>query len=201
MRAGPDEPPVPESTPSPGCAPTIDELRYETVKINVAQPDRQGASGIWVVTGWEMIEPAEQADPARPTPRSTAFLEAFLQARIDGEGAEAFADLAEDDPFADERVDQEIPLLYATSTGAPYERSEFELVDGPVWPEGGMQFEVRLFAENDETVVEQVFSLERDETGRLRLVYDFRRRGWDRSPRPPRTGRPCPWSTASSTAR
>ena len=35
-----------------------------------------------------------------------------------------------------------------------------------------MQFEVRLFAENDQTVVEQLFSLDRDETGRLRLVYD-----------------------------
>ena len=30
------------------CAPTIDELRYETVKITVAQPDRRGLSG----SGW-----------------------------------------------------------------------------------------------------------------------------------------------------
>jgi hypothetical protein len=156
-----------------GCAPTIDELRYETVKINVAQLDRQGPSGIWVVTGWEMIEPAAQADPRVVEAEATALLEAFLQARIDGQGAEGLTDLPEDDPFADVRVDQRIPLLYATSTGVPYERSELELVDGPVWPRGGMQFEVRLFAENGETVMEQFFSLERDATNRLRLVYDF----------------------------
>jgi hypothetical protein len=75
------------------------------------------------------------------------------------------------------RVDREIPLLYATSTGAPYERSEFEIVHGPVWPSGRIRLEVRLFAENGGTVVEQVFSLERDETGRLRLVYDFEATG------------------------
>jgi hypothetical protein len=100
-------------------------------------------------------------------------VEPFLQARIDGDGAEGFADLAEYDEFADVRVDREIPLLYATTTGAPYERSEFDVVDGPVWPEGQMRVEVRLFAESGQTLVEQVFSLERDETGRLRLVYDF----------------------------
>ena len=166
----------PTDPEGPGCAPTIDELRYETVKINVAQLDRQGPSGIWVVTGWEMIEPFEQIAPPSDA-EITALLEAFFQARIDGEGAEGFVDVAEYDPFADVRVDREIPLLYATSTGAPYARSEFEVVDGPVWPLGSMQFEVRLFADNDATVVEQVFSLERDETGRLRLVYDFEPEG------------------------
>ena len=170
--------PLYPTDPEPaGCAPTIDELRYETVKINVTQPVRQGPSGIWVVTGWEMIEPFEQIAPSSDA-EITALLEAFLQARIDGEGAEEFADFAEYDPFP-ERVNREIPLLYSTSTGAPYERSEFELVDGPVWPSGWMQFEVRLFAENGETVVEQVFSLERDGTGPLRLVYDFQPMGPD----------------------
>ena len=155
----------------PGCAPTIDEFQYETVKINVAQLDRQGPSGIWVVTGWERIEPFEQTAP--PSDAEIAeLLKPFLQARIDGDGAEGFADVAEYDPFADQRVDREIPLLYATSTGAPYERSEFEVVGGPVWPSGRTQLEVRLFAENGD-VVEQRFSLERDEAGRLRLVYDF----------------------------
>jgi len=180
----------PTDPEGPGCAPTIDELRYETVKINVAQLDRQGPSGIWVVTGWEMIEPFEQIAPPSDA-EITAFLEAFLQARIDGEGAEEFADVAEYDPFTSQRVDDpEIPLLYATSTGAPYERSEFELVDGPVWPDGWMQFVVRLFAENGETVVEQVFSLQRDETGRLRLLYDFE---------PYRTG-PVPRTTENGKA-
>jgi hypothetical protein len=75
--------------------------------------------------------------------------------------------------LSDELADREVPLLYATSSGARYERSEFEPVDGPVWPSGWMQFEVRLFAQGGDTVVEQVFSLERDETGRMRPVYNF----------------------------
>jgi hypothetical protein len=177
--------------PEAGCGPTIDDLRYETVKINVAQLYRQGPTGIWVVTGWEEIEPFEQVAPPSET-EITALMEAFLQARIDGAGAEGFADLAEYDPFADMRVDREIPLLYATSTGAPYERSEFEIVDGPVWPEGRMQVAVRLFADSGATVVEQVFSLERDETGRLRLVYDFEPTGPE--------GRPVLATTENGTA-
>jgi len=46
-----------------------------------------------------------------------------------------------------------------------------------VWPSGWMRFEVRLFAKNGETVVEQLFSLERGGAGRLRLVYDFQPTG------------------------
>jgi hypothetical protein len=155
-----------------GCAPTLDELRYETVKIHVAQLDRQGPSGIWVVTGWDIIEPFEQTPP--PSDAEIAeLLEPFLQARIDGDGAEGLAEVAEYDPFADRRVDPGIPLLYATSTGSSYERSEFEVVGGgPGWPSGRTQLEVRLFAENGD-VVEQRFSLESDEAGLLRLVYDF----------------------------
>ena len=159
--------------PEGGCAPTIDDIRYETVKINVARPVREAPSGIWVVTGWEVIEPSEQVAPPSEA-EITASLGAFLQARIDGEGAEGFVDVAEDDPFAPERVDSEIPLLYATSTGAAYGRSEFELVDGPVWPSGSMQFEVRLFAQDGDTVVEQIFSVDRDGTGRARVVFDFK---------------------------
>ena len=153
------------------CAPTIDELRYETVKITVGQPDRQGPDGIWVVTGWEIIEPAEQIAPLSDA-ELRAFLEPFLQARIDGAGAEDFAEFTDGDENADQRVDQPIPLLYATSRGTTYERSEFEIVDGPRWPLAWMQLEVRLFAENDGVVVEQLFELDRDETGLLRLVYD-----------------------------
>jgi len=156
-----------------GCAPTLDELRYETVKIRVAQLAGQGPSGIWVVTGWEIVEPFAQADPRVVEAEATALLEDFLQARIDGEGAEGLADLPEDHQLSDELADREVPLLYSTSSGARYERSEFELVDRPVWPSGWMQFEVRLFAQGDDTVVEQVFSLERDETGRMRPVYNF----------------------------
>ena len=152
-----------------GCAPTIDGLRYETVKIQVAQLARQG--GIWVVTGWEVIEPAEQVAPASDA-EIDASLGAFLQARIDGRGAEDLAGVAEDDPLASQRIGHAIPLLYGTSSGAAYERSEFDLVEGPVWPSGQMRFDVRLFADGGNTVVEQVFWLERDERGRLRLWYD-----------------------------
>jgi hypothetical protein len=154
-----------------GCAPTIDDRRYEMVKINVAQLDRRGPLGIWVVTGWEMIEPAEQVAPPSDA-EIEASLAAFLQARIDGEGAEDLVDVTGDDPLAGERVGQGIPLLYATSSGAPYERSEFEVVEEPQWPSGAMRFTARLFTEDGESVVEQSFSLERDGTGRLRLGYD-----------------------------
>ena len=156
--------------PEGGCAPTLDELRYETVKINVAQLVREGPRGIWVVTGWRMIEPFEQVAPPSDA-EITASLGAFLQARIDGAGAEDLADVSENDQNADERVEA-IPLLYATSNGAPFERSEFELVEGPVWPTGWTKFEVRLFAGDGKTAVEQAFSMTRDETGRLRLAYE-----------------------------
>ena len=158
---------------SDGCAPTLDELRYETVRINVARPVRQDSKGIWVVTGWEMLEPFEQAVPPSDT-EIGELADAFVQARIDGNGAEGFIDFPEYDELANELVAREVPLLYATSTGAAYERSELEVVDGPVWPEGRMQVELKLFAENGATQVEQVFSVGRDETGRLRLLYDFR---------------------------
>ena len=49
----------------------------------------------------------------------------------------------------------DIPLLYATTSGAPYERYEIERVDGPRWPYGNMTFSARLFADGDATVVEQ----------------------------------------------
>jgi hypothetical protein len=66
--------------------------------------------------------------------------------------------------------DEQVPLLYATTGGTPYERSEFERVQGPVWPTGWIELKVRLFAE-DGTVVEQSFVVVRQENGRLGLVY------------------------------
>jgi hypothetical protein len=92
---------------------------------------------------------------------ATALVEAFLQARVDGEGAEEY--LA---PAA-----SKIPLLYATTSGDPYERSEFELVRGPVWPGGWREHEVRLFAAGGSTVVKQSFLVERDEDGRPVVVH------------------------------
>jgi hypothetical protein len=137
------------------CAPTIDEQRYETVSIDLAQPGRQGPSGIWVVADWTMGAPFSQSVPQ--TDEAAALVEAFLQARIEGEGAEEYLEVAED----------EVPLLYMTTGGAPYERFEFEQVGGPRWPFGSTEFEVRLFA--GETVVEQRIHTPWD--GRLGLEY------------------------------
>ena len=155
-----------------GCAPTSDDGGSETVKINIAQLDRKGPGGIWVVTNWEIIEPATGAG-APSEAEIQASLGAFLQARIDGEGAEAFVNVSEYAFLAEEWVEPTVPLLYATSSGEPYERSAFDVVDGTAWPTGSMQVEVRLFADDDKTVVEQRFWLERDEAGRLRVVYRF----------------------------
>jgi len=125
------------------CAPTIDESRYETVSLDLSQLGRRGPDGIWVVSRWTMTAPFTQADPSVVEANATARLEDFLRARIEGEGAEGYVDV------------EEVPLLYATTTGAPYERSELERVSEPQWPYGDMEFEVRLFAEGGETVVEQ----------------------------------------------
>jgi hypothetical protein len=159
-----------------GCAPTIDQFRYETVKIKVAQLGVQGPSGIWVVARWEMLpasdEPMtyallaltqrqiEQVAPPSDA-EATALLEAFLQARVEGEGAEEYLSTPSG----------EFPLPYATTSGASYERSEFELVQGPVWPTGRMEFEVRLFADGGKTVVEQPFVLDRAAGGSLGLSF------------------------------
>jgi hypothetical protein len=46
--------------------------------------------------------------------------------------------------------------MYATTSGAPYERYEFERVSEPMWPYAGyITFAVRLYADNGATVVEQ----------------------------------------------
>ena len=168
------------------CAPTLDALRYETVAVDVFQPGRRGPDGIWVVDGWELREsessdanalsgllyPEFDGQVAQVVPPSdaevTALLEAFLGARVEGEGAEQYLlREPEESPFEN----RDVPLLYATTSGAPYERSEIGHVQGPVWPSGWSEFKVRLFA--DETVVEQVFAVVREQDGRLGLVYGF----------------------------
>jgi hypothetical protein len=170
----------PDDPEGRGCAPTIDEYRYETVYVGAETPFRvaDDPSAIWVVTRWAMLRPSDVAPNYRDyngdivrrqvrqvVPASdaeaTALVEAFLQARVDGEGAEEYLSPAT----------SQIPLLYATTSGDPYERSEFELVQGPVWPGGWREFTVRLFATGASTVVEQPFLVERDEDGRPVLVY------------------------------
>ncbi|MBA2633152.1 MAG: hypothetical protein H0U86_09175 [Chloroflexi bacterium] len=150
-RTNPLYPPQPGSQDrGESCAPTIDDLTYESVSLDLVQPDRQGPGGIWAVSRWSLTAPFEQADPTVAEAQATARLEAFLAARIAGRGAEGYVDV-----YAD-WLEREVPLLYATSSGAPYERFEFERVDGPNWPYGGyITFSIRLFADDGATVVEQ----------------------------------------------
>jgi hypothetical protein len=128
------------------CAPTLDDRNYESVSVDLAQLDREGLDGIWVVNRWRLTAPFVQADPVAVEAQGTERLEEFLAARIAGSGAEGRVQVDSD-------VD--VPLLYATTSGAPYERYEIERVDGPRWPDAFMTFSVRLFADGDATVVEQ----------------------------------------------
>jgi len=89
-------------------------------------------------------EPSATASVTAPS-STTELLNGFLEARVAGEGAQQYLDFPEED----------IPLLYATTSGAPYERAEFEPVLGIEWPYGWVAFKVRLFA--GDTVVEQLF--------------------------------------------
>ncbi len=118
--------------------------------------------------------------PERTTPPSeaelTALLSGFLEARVAGDGAQQYLSVPEED----------IPLLYATTSGAPYERGEFEQVLGIEWPYGWIAFKVRLFA--GDTVVEQLFftnyhDLERFPAGgHLDLAYQGDGFGTDIAP-------------------
>ena len=177
---GQTNPMYPNDPDGRGCAPTIDESRYETVMINADAPVRDATNevrddGIWVVTRWTMLQPSDmpitsiddfhrrQVQQVAPPSddEADAFTRDFLQARVNGEGAEEYAHTAADAP---------IPLLYTTSSGARYDRFELEAVRGPVWPSGWVEYEVRLFAD-DGTVVEQPFLLDRRADGRLVLLY------------------------------
>lgn len=171
---GRTNPLYPNDTRGGGCAPTIDEVRYEHVGIDLYQPIRRDPTGIWVVTRFEMLEPLEQTAPPSDA-EVTGLVDAFLRARIAGRGAEPFVDVGDESSSG-----WEVPLLYATSGGAPYERGEFEVVDGPTWQSGWMRLRVRLFADGGATVVEQWFHLEPPiETGRASLHYPYR---WDGPP-------------------
>lgn len=138
------------------CEPTIDGSRYEAVAIDVAQLARQGPTGIWVVTGWTMLEPFEPDSRPVLDPSVVGLLDGFVAARIAGAGAERYLD------------GEDVPLLYATSSGAPYERAEYWQVLGYDWPYGDTAFLVSLYA--GDTWVEQLLFL--DANGRtLRLGY------------------------------
>jgi hypothetical protein len=70
----------------------------------------------------------------------------FLDARVAGTGAEGYVEVD---------GQKEVPLLYATTAGAPYERYEIDRLGEPRWPDGLMTLSARLFADGDAVVVEQ----------------------------------------------
>ncbi len=146
-RTNPLYTPGPEPEMGELCAPTIDDLNYESVSIDLVQLDRQGSDGIWVVNRWELRASFAQADPVAVEAQGRERLEEFLAARIAGEGAEGLVALGQ--------YVVNVPLLYSTTLGAPYERYEIERVDGPQWPFASMTFGVRLFADGNSAVVEQ----------------------------------------------
>lgn len=164
----------PDDPEGGNCAPTIDQIHYETVTVRIEQPIQKGPSGIWIVTRSAELPDSdapihdadwfsrqyEQAVP--PTEAELLrFVEAFLDARVAGEGAEEYLL-----PFP------EVPLLYATSGGASYERSEVGRVEwGPQWPDGAFRVTVRLFANAGDVMVEQGFTVWLDENRRFRLGY------------------------------
>jgi hypothetical protein len=136
------------------------------VEIDVAQLGATGQRGIWVVTSWRHPGPSfEQVTPPSEA-EITQFMNDLLEARVAGQGAEDYVDL----PSRDAHLLGGLPLLYATSTGAPYERFEFQPLGAPGWPLGDTAVNVQLFAEGGATVVEQSFMLNR-EGGRLGLDY------------------------------
>ncbi len=157
---------LPEARGGEPCAPTIDELRYEAVRLDLSQPDRRGSDGIWVVSRWTTTRFA-QADPSAVGAEATARLEDFLRARIAGEGAEGYVEV-----FYFSGGSEDVPLLYTTTAGAPYERFEIERVGEPQWPNGDMNFTVRLFAEGGETVVEQPIHLLTEDSGGQKLRHN-----------------------------
>ncbi|HZI45795.1 MAG TPA: hypothetical protein VFD53_11270, partial [Ilumatobacter sp.] len=143
-----------------GCAPTLEGGRHEWVRISLAQPDRRGDDGIWVLTEWEIGGSVEPVD-APADAEASAVLDGFLSARVAGSGAEDYLRTA--------AADMEIAQLYATTTGSPFERFEFERASGPLWPTGDVTFNVQLVADGGQTVVEQSFRMTRDATGLLGL--------------------------------
>ena len=95
-----------------------------------------------------MTAPFVQADPVAVEAQARQRVEQFLAARISGQDAEGYVSVQETD------ADVGVPLLYATTSGASYDRYEFERVGRPRWPDGNVTFSARLFAD-DGTVVEQ----------------------------------------------
>lgn len=113
-----------------------------------------GPGGTPTPTPSATASPSTSPRPAAPPVGAevTELLDRFLEARIAGGGAETFIYGAGED----------VPLLYATTSGARYERAEFAQVLGYEWPYGFAAFKVRLFSRD--TVVEQLFFTPQDLT-------------------------------------
>ena len=131
------------------CAPTLDDLRYETVRVTAYQPLDASPQGIWVVQSSVGQPPFRQTVPPSDA-EIAAAVEPFLQARVNGGGA---GQLVDSDAT-------EIPLLYAASNGARYDRFDHEVLEGPIWPFGTVVLSARLFADGGKSLVEQTFRLE-----------------------------------------
>lgn len=142
-----------------------------------------GALAATLMAGGSSPRPALVVEPPTPSPSAsaspslssqpttppsgaevTALVNGFLEARVAGEGAEQYLDVPDDVVFGHP------PLLYATTSGAPYERAEFGPVVGYEWPYGFTAFTVRLFA--GDTVVEQLVFASAEEPPRLVYVPD-----------------------------
>jgi hypothetical protein len=133
--------------PSLGCAPA-DGNRFETVLVRLEQLVDPGRDGIWIVTRWDPLPPFEQTVP--PTPGEIEdLITRFAQARIAGEGADAF--LLEG--FG------QVPALHATSGGEPYEAFEIVSVSEPQFPSGEVVVTLRMLASGGDIVVEQLLAV------------------------------------------
>jgi hypothetical protein len=156
---GAADPVYPSDPRDGGCVPTMDG-EYEAVEIAVAQPGREGDTGIWVVTSAQTVAPIERVVPLGDA-EAAAIFDGFLQARIDGAGAEEYL----------VGPGGRVRLLYATTDGAAYDRYEFSSVDRAEWPNGLHRFATTIVA-GDGTVVEQDFLLTHEATGTWALEPD-----------------------------
>ncbi len=146
------------SEPETLSDPPLEEQLRNLTFVRDAQAENltDNFGGVWL----REVAATPSSEPTTPPSEAevAALLNGFLEARVAGEGAQQYLLVPE----------KEVPLLYATTSGAPYERAEFERVLGIEWPRGEMAFKVRLSA--GETVVEQLLFMGTD--GPLGLKYD-----------------------------
>ena len=79
-RTNPLYPPQPGGALGESSAPTLDDLTYESVRLDLVQLDRHDSTGIWVVDRWALTT-FTQADPAAVEAQATQRVDEFLAAR------------------------------------------------------------------------------------------------------------------------